>query len=525
MPKKTWASAAIFTVMVCILNADVLNFISTVTKMLGDYTFPLDDSYIHLAISRNLSEHGVWGITRHEFSSTSSSPLFTVFIAILIKIFGNYDLIPVYFNLIAGNLLLLIFFMNFKNKPVQLLMIYLGFYFGVLLKIQIITGMEHILHILLISSCWIYFYRWFQTGFTHRKFQAAFLFTAALISLARYESMFFIMPVILFLIIHKRYAYAITAFVMAFLPIVIFGMYSISNGGHFFPNSLLVKGQHSLSLGGLYHSLVYAKDFILSDFYIYLIVMILVLLLNNYTINFRNYAAVAKEMYSTKLIYGIIFCALIAHLVFAKTGWLYRYDAYLIGLLIISIATAYGQIDSRKLNMSVVATAILMLFFTTTALRKRYIAAEYISLYATKNIHDQQIQMARFIHQYFNTSVITANDIGAVSYFSDIRLHDLVGLGSTDVLNRKMSDANIYTNYITNLNYDLMIVYDRWFSNIPFTNRIKVAELTITHNKICGDSKVSFYIPSNSSKKEYVYECLRKFKAQIPKDVMLTIYE
>jgi hypothetical protein len=46
--------------------------------------------------------------------------------------------------------------------------------------------------------------------------------------------------------------------------------------------------------------------------------------------------------------------------------------------------------------------------------------------------------MSKFIGKYFNKSTIVANDIGAISYYSNIKLHDLVGLGSTDILAYKL---------------------------------------------------------------------------------------
>ena len=33
-------------------------------KNTGQLSYPLDDAFIHMAISKNIVEHGVWGVTR-----------------------------------------------------------------------------------------------------------------------------------------------------------------------------------------------------------------------------------------------------------------------------------------------------------------------------------------------------------------------------------------------------------------------------------------------------------------------------
>ncbi|MFX1392811.1 MAG: hypothetical protein ACFFAH_04470, partial [Promethearchaeota archaeon] len=43
----------------------------------GNLVYSLDDAYIHMAIAKHFSQKGVWGITDKEFSSTSSSILYT----------------------------------------------------------------------------------------------------------------------------------------------------------------------------------------------------------------------------------------------------------------------------------------------------------------------------------------------------------------------------------------------------------------------------------------------------------------
>lgn len=53
----------------------------------GTFMYPLDDTFIHLTMGKNLAINGTWGIAGDEFQSASSSPLYTLIIAAMIKIF------------------------------------------------------------------------------------------------------------------------------------------------------------------------------------------------------------------------------------------------------------------------------------------------------------------------------------------------------------------------------------------------------------------------------------------------------
>lgn len=72
----------------------------------GHFAYGLDDAYIHLAIARNLAEHGVFGVTSHEFSSASSSILWPLLLAAGCKVFGVRVLLPLLLQLIFGTALL-----------------------------------------------------------------------------------------------------------------------------------------------------------------------------------------------------------------------------------------------------------------------------------------------------------------------------------------------------------------------------------------------------------------------------------
>jgi hypothetical protein len=49
-------------------------------------------------------------------------------------------------------------------------------------------------------------------------------------------------------------------------------------------------------------------------------------------------------------------------------------------------------------------------------------------------------------------------------------------------------------------------------SDYNLKNKKKVATLYLKNNHICGDSQVSFYIPSNSKQELYTYKSLIEFK-------------
>jgi hypothetical protein len=483
---------------------------------LGAYYYPLDDAYIHLAISKNISEHGVWGITQYEFSNTSSSPLFTILLAMGIKIFGNFSLLSLYFNIITSNILLLLLYRFFKEKPFQLLLVYIGFMYGVLLKIQVLSGMEHCMQLLIISCLWLSFYKWFNSEFLDKKSYYLFITSVFLSCVIRYESIFLITSISLLLLCFKQVKHAIFTPIIALIPMVIFGIYSIQQGGYFFPNSLLVKGKHSFNFSQLIDYFVLARDYIYENFYFPFILLLI----------FMVFIAAKSSIKPIKINFWGLLCPLILtiiwHLMFAHKGWLYRYDAYLIALLVLSLGNVFSLGVFRSKIHSVVF--IVLIFFTSQALFDRVKESRQTMKYASKNIFDQQIQMSKFISTFFNKSTVVANDIGAIAYFSQIKLHDLVGLGSTDILKIKLNHKNL-DSHVSMLSYDLMIIYDEWYKNNHFDNRIKVAELSITNNKICGHRTVSFYISTKFKDKSYLLQSLDKFKKSLPNDVEFNIYK
>src|ERR1700722_8275834 len=76
----------------------------------GTLAYPLDDTFIHMAVARNLAFQHYWGIAGHVFASTSSSPFYTILLAAIFKVFGVHTAIPLVLNILGGILVIVVMY-------------------------------------------------------------------------------------------------------------------------------------------------------------------------------------------------------------------------------------------------------------------------------------------------------------------------------------------------------------------------------------------------------------------------------
>jgi hypothetical protein len=72
----------------------------------GHFIYTYDDAYIHLAMARNLAEHGIWGVTQYGFTSSASSLIWPPLLAAGGLLSGSWELVPLALNLILATLLI-----------------------------------------------------------------------------------------------------------------------------------------------------------------------------------------------------------------------------------------------------------------------------------------------------------------------------------------------------------------------------------------------------------------------------------
>ena len=138
----------------------------------GTFMYPLDDTFIHMQLARNLAVYGNWGIGPHEFASASSSVLYTLLLAGLFKLFSVHIIIPFLLNCVAG-VFLLAALQRWLGKegitggPQLVILLFVVFLAPV--PILLICGMEHTLQCLFSFLFVFGFSRWLEESLAMKE--------------------------------------------------------------------------------------------------------------------------------------------------------------------------------------------------------------------------------------------------------------------------------------------------------------------------------------------------------------------
>ncbi len=520
--KSLWISSAVFFA-VCIIY-----YMLSIPKTDGHYIYPIDDAYIHLAMAKNFAFYEVWGVTKYKFSSTSSSPLFTVLLSLLIKIFGNNDQIPLYVNLIfgAGTIYILnLYFIRVFTKIKAIVLSVLFTLFISVLHLQVLSGMEHVVHVFLFVLnifC--------LTRPENRQAVFGFYLSLILMGLVRFESMFYFAMLAFVFMVLKKWRKAAFILLAGFIPIAVFCCINYQHDGYFFPNSVVVKGTKLAFDNRLPHQLkqIFLDNFLLNiSFYkigFFPVLICLVFIVRDF--KSKNFQSAVQDHFLLIVISLVMIC----HSMFADLKGLFRYEAYLLtGFSMAVIPRAKGFIEDFGYYFKKEKTVSVLIIMNVVLLSYKCFSAHLMLSEGGKNIYEQQIQSAKFLQAYYNESKVVVNDIGAITYFTDIHLLDTAGLASTETIpfneNKRRPDPafeRFLTQYTLANKYDLAIIYDVWFTVYIPKNWKKAAVLKIKNPVTVAEDEVSVYSVNPSDEAE-LKQNIRKFRWN--KNVRVTLVD
>ncbi|ROS14699.1 hypothetical protein EDF65_3482 [Chryseobacterium nakagawai] len=470
------------------------------------FTYILDDAYIHLAVAKNFALHGVWGVTKYAFSSSSSSPVFTFILSILISVFGNHALIPLVFNIIVCGLLIIIltrYYSNFLHPAKHVVGACLFTLFISVLHVQVMSGMEHVLQVFVVAVNIYCFQHWIKGNFKMNLHAYWFYFTVLLLGLIRFESMFYFLSLAFVFLLVRNFKNAVLVLLFGFIPIVVFGYFNYHRSGYFFPNSVVVKGTLIDFSGNV---LTQITDIILKKLLLNITFYKIGLfpLLIGGALMYKDYKSKPdfRSVISGNFLFIALGLTLIMHCLFGEIRSIFRYEAYLLiafSMVLIPRLLSYfikpwsAFKTGPIIGIFIIANALLLIY------KCNYSHA--LILNGSANIYEQQIQSARFLNRYYNTSKVVANDIGAITYFTEIHLLDFVGLGSMELVDFKIrkktfddDTEEFLSNYTRDQNYQLAIAYEEWLDGHTPQNWKKVAALEVkSDNAVLGFKRLFIY--------------------------------
>lgn len=520
--KGFWWSLTIF-LAVCLTY-----FFLSAAKTEGHFTYIIDDAYIHLAVAKNFAFYDVWGITKYKFSSTSSSPLFTYLLSILIKVFGNNDQLPLYFNAVFGIGTVAVLFKFFSGifiRVKNVLMAILFTLFFAVLHLQVLAGMEHVFHTFLLALNILCL-----SNFKNRSAAFGFYSSLFIMGLVRFESMFYFVVIASVFMLIKKWKESVLTLIAGFLPILIFCYFNYQQDGYLFPNSIVVKGTKlSFDANFLHQVKVITVDNFLMNISFYKlgffpILMCLVLILKD--VGKKNF----QELIKGNFLLIVISLLMICQSMFADLKGGFRYEAYILtGFSMALIPKVKGILENFREYIKKEKVLSFLILLNMLLLGYKTVYAHFVIINGGKNIYEQQVQSARFLHTYYNDAKIVANDIGAVSYYTDIHLLDIAGLGSKETIgfneNKKQFDQNFQnflTQYCTDNKYQVAIVYEIWLQGFVPKNWKKAGVLKIKDPITVARDEVTIYSIDNSNLVQ-LKENIRKFKWN--QNVQVTIIE
>lgn len=463
--------------------------------------YALDDAYIHMAVAKHFALDGMWGVTPYAFTSSTSSPLWTFSLALVYKLFGISDIAPFAMNFLYAVLLLIALDVILRQQGMPALMRAAGLLLiihAMPLVPLIYSGMEHVMQLLLTAL-----YAYGAARIVCREAQPRLRdpqlwglgLLGMLLAVARYEGLFVVAAVCLVFLLRRWWKAALLLGILGCVLVLIYGLTAVAHGWPFLPASVVLKTlTNRPPLHNLWFMLGYIADSFnilrwYAPFNIFLIIGLGVFML--------RYER-ERSLWSVGTALLLIYCfTMPIHVRLVRfPGPFLRYETHilLLGLLALGVALI-DFLPCRFLRERLPiygATAFLSLL-VLYMLVDRSVSLPW-TVQASINIYEQQYQMARFLRDFYAGERVVANDIGAINYYTELQLVDLVGLGTLQTAQLRIDDR-FYVDTVREAvqGARIAIVYEAWYPTDLPTEWIKVGEWKVYNNAILGSDKVSIF--------------------------------
>ncbi len=363
----------------------------------GELVFPLDDAYIHLALARTLAESGTWGINPGEFANASSSPLWSVLLAVgeLVGLGGPAWALAINVLAAGGVLVVADGLLARGGLDERARMLALGALVWVApLPFLVGLGMEHVVHAALVLAL--------LSAVRGPAPEWAGAVIAALAVSMRLETLLLLGAIT----IVEPWSRLRGAAVGGATAVGGFALFGLANGGAWVPNGVLKKANFG-EVEGVVAAVRECPELVL-----WVVVLLALAVLDTRPGPRRGAATLAL--------------AAAGQLVFGRVGWLYRYEGWLFVLGVVFAAELVSAHPRRR-----IAWGLVLVLAAVTTHRSALALQAYAP--GVRFCADANVSVARWLAAGWPGRVVAVHDLGAAAYYTRGRVVDLGGLG-TDVV-------------------------------------------------------------------------------------------
>lgn len=408
------------------------------------YSFTIDDPWIHLQFAKNLAQYGSFSYFKNEVvTAGSTSPLYTFILAAGFLINKNEMWLSYILGILFFALAVFYFYKisedTFPKENWLAIACTILFALDKWLNLISVSGMETTMFIFILLACFYYY---------HRKNAIAFGITLGLTIWVRPDASAFIAAIVIdyiLLLYFKKSAKIKNEYVSLFSKAelakisaaagIIFILYfamNLSISGSFFPNTYSAKIAY------------YAPDldfrrpsFLKEEVWKYFTESEYILLIIPFIIAvFKIISDLTRKKYNRKFI-AAAFIFILIFIYWYKLPYAHRFGRYLMPIFPFYILLfGYGLrelflwlskfIDDKKfintINIIILIAAIA--YFSYSYYNNRIIYQDQ-----ARHIYTRQVVTGKWLKD--NTpegSIIATHDVGAIAFYSDRKIIDIVGL-------------------------------------------------------------------------------------------------
>jgi len=423
---------------------------------------PLDDAYIHFQFSKNISEGNGFSYNSGTETPGSTSPLWTM----LLSFFYNINNDQIITSLILSCIfelgtLIVIYLIVYKRTGNKLLSFFTSsmlLFTGRFLWASG-SGMEITFYSFLISLIIL-----FNQTNKNSLLISLFIGISVLIRPESYLIFFFFLISRFFY--YKKISkiflletfFNILIFLIIALPYIIF---CLKTTGNLFPNTFFAQNETS---SDFISTILYAGKYLFR--YIYLILMDNPLL--GIFLPFSVFQLIKNKNINSNIFILLITFGFPLFSSFLAPN-LRHHGRYIIPFIPIYYIFAFSSFEYWK-KLKIIKHALILILFLYMFFMQ-YIWLKTLSA-NINDINRVQVTVGKWVDNNINKNeIIALNDIGAITYYSDNKIFDTVGLVSPEILEKykgqtKQQKEEILWNYIKEKKFDYIIILPSWYPNI-----------------------------------------------------------